>query len=345
MSAPVLAVDDLRVVFDTDRGPALTIDGVSFEVRAGETVGIVGESGSGKSTTSLAVMGLLPRNAQVTGSIRLQGRELLGLADDEMRELRGNRVAMVFQDSLAALNPVVSVGDQLAEAVRVHRPGTRPSVLRARAIELLELVGIPSPQTRVDRYPHEFSGGMRQRAVIAMAVANEPSLIIADEPTTALDVTVQAQILQVLRDVQTATGTAIMLITHDLGVVAGVADRVLVMYAGGLVEQGSVEQAFYEPSHPYTRGLLASLPRTDRRSRDERLFQIAGQPPRPTALPPGCRFGPRCGFFQADPCATTAPPAVPVGTGHVAACHFVDRVIATPVDATSSDARDRGTDD
>ncbi|RYC11111.1 ABC transporter ATP-binding protein [Nocardioides zhouii] len=340
MSAPVLAVDALGVVFETDRGPAVTVDGVSFEVAAGETVGIVGESGSGKSTTSLAVMGLLPRNARVTGSIKLQGEELVGRPDTEMRELRGKQVAMVFQDSLAALNPVVTVGDQLAEAVRVHHPGTRSSVLRGRAIELLELVGIPSPHTRVDRYPHGFSGGMRQRAVIAMAVANEPSLIIADEPTTALDVTVQAQILQVLRTVQDETGTAIMLITHDLGVVAGVADRVLVMYAGGLVEQGSVEQAFYEPSHPYTRGLLASLPRTDRRSRDDRLFQIAGQPPRPTDLPPGCRFGPRCEFFEADPCSVTAPPAAEVGPGHLAACHFVDKVVAS-----SLDAGERGTGD
>jgi oligopeptide/dipeptide ABC transporter ATP-binding protein len=340
VSAPVLAVDDLGVVFETDRGPAVTVDGISFEVHAGETVGIVGESGSGKSTTSLAVMGLLPRNARVTGSIRLQGEELVGRSDEEMRDLRGNRVAMVFQDSLAALNPVLTVGAQLAEAVRVHHPGTRSSVLRARAVELLELVGIPSPQTRVDRYPHEFSGGMRQRAVIAMAVANEPSLIIADEPTTALDVTVQAQILQVLRNVQEETGTAIMLITHDLGVVAGVADRVLVMYAGGLVEQGSVEQAFYEPSHPYTRGLLASLPRMDRRSRDERLFQIAGQPPRATALPPGCRFGPRCELFRADPCAVTAPPVEQVGPGHVAACHFAEKAAGHPFDAG-----ERGTDD
>ena len=332
MTAPVLAVDDLTVVFETDRGPAVTVDGLGFEVRAGETLGIVGESGSGKSTTSLAVMGLLPSSARVTGSIRLQGRELLGLPDSEMRALRGSQVAMVFQDALAALNPVLTVGAQLAEAIRVHHPGTRSARLRTRAIELLELVGIPSPEQRVDRYPHEFSGGMRQRAVIAMAVANEPSLIIADEPTTALDVTVQAQILQVLQTVQAETGTAIMLITHDLGVVAGVADRVLVMYAGGMVEQGTVEQAFYEPSHPYTRGLIASLPRMDRRSRDQRLFQIAGQPPRATDLPPGCRFGPRCEHFEADPCAATIPPAVPVGPAHLAACHLLDKVTGSADD-------------
>lgn len=320
---PVLAVEDLTVVFETDRGRAVTVDGLSFQVRAGETLGIVGESGSGKSMTSLAVMGLLPRAARVSGSIRFQGRELVGLADEELRELRGNRVAMVFQDALAALNPVVSVGDQLAEAVAVHHPDLRRTALRARAVELLDLVGIPSPAERVDRFPHEFSGGMRQRVVIAMAVANEPSLIIADEPTTALDVTVQAQILQVLQDVQARTGAAIMLITHDLGVVAGVADRVLVMYAGNRVEEGSVEQAFYEPAHPYTRGLLASLPRMDRRSRDQRLYQIGGQPPAATALPAGCRFGPRCEFFQEDPCSLTNPGPVGVGDEHVAACHRV----------------------
>ena len=318
---PLLVVEDLRVVFDTDRGRAITIDGLSFEVHEGETLGVVGESGSGKSMTSLAILGLLPAAAQVSGSIRFRGRELLTMTDDEMRELRGNQIALVFQDALAALNPVMTVGAQLAEAVSVHHPEISRSELRRRAIELLQLVGIPSAETRVGQYPHEFSGGMRQRVDIAMAVANDPVLLIADEPTTALDVTVQAQILDVLRTVQERTGTTVMLVTHDLGVIAGSADRVLVMYAGNKVEEASVEQTFYETAHPYTRGLLASLPRMDRRSRDERLFQIAGQPPAATALPSGCRFGPRCPSFREDPCAGSVPLPELVGAEHVAACH------------------------
>ena len=318
---PLLVVEDLRVVFDTDQGLATTIDGLSFEVREGETLGIVGESGSGKSMTSLAILGLLPAAARVSGSIRFRGRELLTMADHEMRELRGNQIALVFQDALAALNPVMTVGAQLAEAVSVHHPETSRTELRDRAIELLELVGIPSAATRIGQYPHEFSGGMRQRVDIAMAVANDPVLLIADEPTTALDVTVQAQILDVLRTVQERTGTTVMLVTHDLGVIAGSADRVLVMYAGNKVEEASVEQTFYETAHPYTRGLLASLPRMDRRSRDERLFQIAGQPPAATALPSGCRFAPRCPSFLEDPCAGSVPPPELVGVEHIAACH------------------------
>jgi oligopeptide/dipeptide ABC transporter ATP-binding protein len=318
---PLLVVEDLRVVFDTDRGRAITIDGLSFEVHEGETLGVVGESGSGKSMTSLAILGLLPAAAQVSGSIRFRGRELLTMTDDEMRELRGNQIALVFQDALAALNPVMTVGAQLAEAVSVHHPEISRSELRRRAVELLQLVGIPSAETRVGQYPHEFSGGMRQRVDIAMAVANDPVLLIADEPTTALDVTVQAQILDVLRTVQERTGTTVMLVTHDLGVIAGSADRVLVMYAGNKVEEASVEQTFYETAHPYTRGLLASLPRMDRRSRDERLFQIAGQPPAATALPSGCRFGPRCPSFREDPCAGSVPLPELVGAEHVAACH------------------------
>ncbi len=332
--APLLVVYGLTFAYDTERGTALTVDDLSFEVREGETLGIVGESGSGKSMTSLAILGLLPAAAKVTGSIRFRGRELVGLADHELRELRGNEIAMVFQDALAALNPVLTVGEQLAEAIRVHHPEQSAADLRSRAVELLELVGIPSPADRVGQYPHEFSGGMRQRAVIAMSVANEPALLIADEPTTALDVTVQAQVLQVLRDVQQRTGTTVMLITHDLGVVAGTADRVLVMYAGNRVEEGSVEQTFYEPAHPYTRGLLASLPRLDRRSRDQRLFQIGGQPPAADALPPGCRFAPRCPAYVEDPCSLTNPAARAVGSPgdqHGAACHRVDELrVATP---------------
>ncbi|HEY9266945.1 MAG TPA: ABC transporter ATP-binding protein, partial [Mycobacterium sp.] len=262
--APLLEVENLSVTFPTDAGPARAIEGVSFTLLAGETLGIVGESGSGKSMTAMAIMGILPKRAVVTGSIRLRGRELVGLSDDELREIRGNEVAIVFQDALTALNPVATVGDQLIEAVRVHRPDTTREQRRVRAVELLELVGIPAPEKRIDRYPHEFSGGMRQRVMIAMSIANEPDLLIADEPTTALDVTVQAQVLEVLREVQRRTGTTVVVITHDLGVVAGIADRVIVMYAGGVVEAADVDPLFHDTAHPYSAGLLASLPRLDR---------------------------------------------------------------------------------
>ncbi len=329
---PLIAVRDLRVAFDTPEGPAVTVDGLSFDVRAGETLGIVGESGSGKSMTALAILGLLPPSAKVTGSIRLRGRELVGLSDREMRAVRGNEVAMVFQDALAALNPVMTVGDQLVEAMAVHAsagPPDRPhgkSAWRARAVELLELVGIPSARSRVDQYPHEFSGGMRQRVMIAMSIANEPAVLIADEPTTALDVTVQAQVLEVLRTIQERTGTTVILITHDLGVVAGTADRVLVMYAGGKVEEAPVDDIFHATSHPYTLGLLESLPRLDRRSDRSRLRQIPGQPPAATALPPGCRFAPRCSHVLEDPCAGSVPAATVVAPGHLAACHRLDEL-------------------
>ncbi|MDF0513918.1 ABC transporter ATP-binding protein [Agromyces sp. H3Y2-19a] len=316
----LLEVEHLSIGFPTDSGLARTVEDVSFVLREGETLGIVGESGSGKSMTAMAIMGILPKAAVVTGSIRFRGRELVGLSEDELREVRGRQIAIVFQDALTALNPVMTVGDQLIEAVRVHRPDMSGEARRARAIELLTLVGIPSPDQRMARYPHEFSGGMRQRVMIGMSIANEPDLLIADEPTTALDVTVQAQILDVLREVQARTGTTVMLITHDLGVVAGSADRVLVMYSGGVVESAPVEPLFYETAHPYTAGLLASLPRLDRRSRDERLFQIPGQPPVSTAWPPGCRFAPRCRYAIAGRCDVAVPPAVEVGDGHVAAC-------------------------
>lgn len=323
--AILLEVEDVSISFPTDAGLAQAVEGVSFVLHEGETVGIVGESGSGKSMTAMAIMGLLPKKAVVTGSIRFRGQELVGLADDELREIRGKDIAIVFQDALTALNPVMCVGEQLVEAVRVHKPGSTAAERRARAIELLDLVGIPSPELRVDRYPHEFSGGMRQRVMIAMSIANEPDLLIADEPTTALDVTVQAQVLEVLREVQRRTGTTVLLITHDLGVVAGTADRVLVMYAGGLVETADVDPLFYETAHPYTAGLLASLPRIDRRSsRDSRLYQIAGQPPVATAWPVGCRFAPRCAHAVVGRCDVAVPEAVAVGEGHTAACVRVD---------------------
>jgi oligopeptide/dipeptide ABC transporter ATP-binding protein len=326
-SEPLVTVRDLRVVFDTPEGRAVTVDGLSFDVRAGETLGIVGESGSGKSMTSLAILGLLPGGAQVSGSIRLRGRELIGLSDKEMREVRGKEVAMVFQDALAALNPVMTVGAQLVEAMAVHHAEGGKDAWRTRALELLQLVGIPSPEQRFDQYPHEFSGGMRQRVMIAMSIANDPAVLIADEPTTALDVTVQAQVLEVLRTVQERTGTTVILITHDLGVVAGTADRVMVMYAGGKVEEAPVDDVFHETAHPYTRGLLASLPRLDRRAGRTRLHQIPGQPSAAVALPPGCRFAPRCPHFLEDPCARTVPEPVTVAAGHVAACHRLTELL------------------
>lgn len=317
----LLEVEDLSVTFPGSAGSVRAVDGISFALTAGQTTAIVGESGSGKSITAMAIMGILPPRAVVSGSVRLRGRELIGLSEAELREVRGREVAIVFQDALTALNPVMTVGDQLVEAVRVHRPDTSAEERRRRAIELLDLVGIPAPEDRIDQHPHEFSGGMRQRVMIAMSIANEPALLIADEPTTALDVTVQAQILEVLREVQRRTGATLLLITHDLGVVAGTADRVIVMYAGGVVESADVDPLFHATAHPYTAGLLASLPRLDRRSsRDARLYQIPGQPPMPTRLPPGCRFAPRCAHAVAGRCDLAVPPPVEVGHEHTAAC-------------------------
>ncbi|MDW5595021.1 ABC transporter ATP-binding protein [Conexibacter stalactiti] len=322
--APILRVGDLRVTFATDDGPAVAVDGLSFDLFPGETVGIVGESGSGKSATAMALLGLLPGTATVTGSIAFGEQELLGAPERELRAIRGNRIAMVFQDALAALNPAHTVGRQLTEAIRVHDRAVPKAELRARAIELLETVGIPSARQRADQYPHEFSGGMRQRVMIAMSIANDPDVIIADEPTTALDVTVQAQVLEVLRAVQERTRAAVLLITHDLGVVAGLADRVLVMYAGGKVEEAAVEPLFALPSHPYTQGLLQSLPRLDDDGDDGRLRYIPGRPPNPTALPAGCRFLPRCPHALAGLCDSDPLPLATVGAGHVAACARID---------------------
>ncbi|MFC4061115.1 dipeptide ABC transporter ATP-binding protein [Planomonospora corallina] len=317
MNGPVLEVADLDVTFGSGPGAVHAVRGVSYALRPGEVLGIVGESGSGKSVTSLAVMGLLPPHARVTGSVRLQGQEILGASEKRLTAFRGRTISMVFQDPLSALTPVYRVGDQIAEAVRIHQDVGREAAAK-RAVELLDLVGIPNPAQRARAFPHEFSGGMRQRAVIAMAIANDPDVIICDEPTTALDVTIQAQVLEVLKTAQRETGAAIVMITHDLGVVAGFVDRVLVMYAGRPVETGTVDDIYYRPRMPYTIGLLASVPRMDRPA--GRLIPIEGNPPSPAALPPGCPFAPRCPM-EIPECNEGEPVLAPVGTrGQRAAC-------------------------
>jgi peptide/nickel transport system ATP-binding protein/oligopeptide transport system ATP-binding protein len=294
MSAPpVLSVSDLRVGFTTEGGRLQAVDGVSFDLAAGEVLAIVGESGSGKSVTAQTILGLTrSANAEIEGSARLGEAELLNAAESELREVRGERIGMVFQDPMTSFNPVYRIGAQIVEAIRAHRDVSREDA-RARAVDLLESVGIPNAARRVDDYPHEFSGGMRQRAMIAMALALEPEVLIADEPTTALDVTIQAQILDLLGGLNRERNLATILITHDLGVVAEVADRVIVMYAGRVVEEGSLDDIFYDPQHPYTWGLLGSLSRIDQ-PRPQRLPQISGAPPSLLALPQGCPFRPRC---------------------------------------------------
>ncbi|MGI8336596.1 dipeptide ABC transporter ATP-binding protein [Actinomadura scrupuli] len=312
--APVLEVDDLRVVFRPGRS---VVRGVSLSLAPGEVLGIVGESGSGKSVTALAMMGLLPPTATATGSVRLRGRELLGRSDRELAQVRGRELAMVFQDPQSAFTPVYPIGDQIAEAVRIHTGAGRQAA-RRRAVELLDLVGIPDPAVRARAFPHEFSGGMRQRALIAMAIANDPAVLIADEPTTALDVTIQAQVLEVLRVAKEATGAAVVLVTHDLGVVAGLADRVLVMYAGRVVETGAVGDVYYRPRMPYTIGLLGCTPRLD--GDPAALVPIEGGPPSAPEPPPGCAFEPRCPV-STPRCSAAEPALAPAGApGHLAAC-------------------------
>ena len=330
---PVLEVEDLHVTFATPDGPLQAVRGVTFTVDAEEVVGIVGESGSGKSVTMMAVMGLLPRTATVTGSVRFRGQELVGIPDKELRRHRGKHVAMVFQDPLTSLNPVFTVGSQIAEAVRVHQEVSRKAAWE-QAVSLLELVGIPNPAQRAKQYPHEFSGGMRQRAMIAMSIANDPDVLIADEPTTALDVTIQAQVLEVLERAQSAARTAIVLITHDLGVVAGMADRVVVMYAGRAVEVGTVDDVFLRPRHPYTLGLLDSLPRLDAEGR-EKLTPISGSPPSLLHPPAGCAFHPRCRFVR-PMCSEVEPELRFVGgLGQRSACHYAEELAAGSADGPS----------
>ncbi len=320
-----LAVQDLRIHFRTDDGVVKAVDGLTFEVERGQTLGIVGESGSGKSVTSLGIMGLHnPRNSDISGSIWLEGKDLIQARPEEVRALRGQQMAMIFQDPLSAMHPFYTVGNQIVEAYRVHNNVSK-SVAKKRAVEMLDLVGIPQANKRVDDYPHQFSGGMRQRAMIAMALVCNPALIIADEPTTALDVTVQAQILELMKSLQQEFNSAIILITHDLGVVAETCDDVVVMYGGQCVEQGSVQDIFYRPEMPYTWGLLTSMPRMDR-TRQVRLQPIAGQPPSLIQVPKGCVFNPRCTFqdhVEGDRCTTERPALAETATpGHRARCHI-----------------------
>jgi peptide/nickel transport system ATP-binding protein len=317
---PLLRVEDLRVHFDTPDGVVRAVDGVSYELQRGRVLGMVGESGSGKSVSSLAIMGLLgAERARIAGRVLLGGRDLLTLGDEQMREIRGNEIAMIFQDPLSALHPYHRVGAQVGEAIRAHRDVSRRAA-RARTLELLETVGIPDAARRADSYPHELSGGMRQRAMIAMALANEPALLVADEPTTALDVTVQAQILDLLAHLKDELGMAVVIITHDLGIVAESADEIAVVYAGRIVERGPVERIFAAPEHPYTWGLLRSIPRLDT-PRGEELVPIPGRPPSLAGLPGGCAFAPRCPYVRPRHREVQPPlESLPDAPGHAVAC-------------------------
>src|SRR5881397_1821699 len=293
MAARLLEVDDLSVRFTTEDGVVQAVDGVSFELERGKVLGIVGESGSGKSVTALTIMGLTRDvNSRFAGAVRYQGRDLLELSDTEMQNYRGNEIGMIFQDPMTSLNPVYRIGEQIVEAIQSHESVDKRTA-RARTIELLRQVGIPNPESRVDNFPHEFSGGMRQRAMIAMALSCNPSILIADEPTTALDVTIQAQIVELINRLKADFNSAVIMITHDLGVVAEIADEIAVMYAGRVVERAPTRELFYDPQHPYTWGLLGSIPRLDRQ-KQERLHSIEGTPPSLISLPQGCKFRPRC---------------------------------------------------
>jgi peptide/nickel transport system ATP-binding protein len=321
-----LEVKDLKIHFPTDDGLVRSVDGLSFSLERGRTLGIVGESGSGKSVSSMGIMGLNGPNAVTTGEIWLDGDELVSATPDFVRRQRGRKMAMIFQDPLSSMHPYYKVGAQIVEAYRLYNNVSK-KVARKHAIDLLGRVGIPEPASRVDAYPHQFSGGMRQRAMIAMALACDPELLIADEPTTALDVTVQAEILDLIRDLQREFGSAVIMITHDLGVIAELADDVLVMYAGKAVEHASAQDIFKRPEHPYTWGLLSSMPRMDR-ERQERLIPVTGTPPSLINLPPGCSFNPRCPYckFTDGKSLTEVPALLPVaaGAGHSVACHLTE---------------------
>ncbi|MET4607406.1 peptide/nickel transport system ATP-binding protein [Bradyrhizobium sp. JR4.1] len=316
--SPLIEISDLRIRFHGDDGRlTYAVDGVDLSVAHGATLGLVGESGCGKSVTSLAIMGLLPKqSAEISGAIRFDGFDLLKTSDQTLRDLRGNRLAMIFQEPMTSLNPSFTIGDQIVETILRHRGGSRRSA-RERAIDLLRRVHIPSPERRIDEYPHKLSGGMRQRVMIAMALACDPRLLIADEPTTALDVTLQAQILELMRELKAASGAAIILITHDLGVVAEVCDEVAVMYAGEIVERAPVDELFSAPQHPYTVGLLGSIPRLDHRA--EQLATIEGMVPNMMQPPAGCRFAARCPFVL-DACTKAPPRLVEISPGHLSRC-------------------------
>lgn len=351
-SDAVLSVRDLNVRFNSENGVVHAVRGVDFDLMPGKTLGIVGESGSGKSVTSLAIMGLLPPTAEIAGSVRLLGKELLGLNDKAMCAYRGNDIAMVFQDPLSSLTPVFTVGAQITEALTIHNPTMSKHAKEARAVELLAMVGIPSPKDRLKAFPHEFSGGMRQRVMIAIAIANNPRVLIADEPTTALDVTIQAQVLEVLHTAQEETGAAVVMITHDLGVVAGIADDIMVMYAGKPVETGQVDDIYYDPRMPYTMGLLGAVPRVDVAEKSS-LVPIDGIPPNLIYTPTGCSFAPRCPLVT-DACRDGEPELLSAGgqPGHKAACIKSDALgsdadvleifSAPPVPVSRFDAIPRG---
>jgi oligopeptide/dipeptide ABC transporter ATP-binding protein len=331
---PVLSVQNLTVEFTTEDGIVHAVTDVSYDLFPGETLGVVGESGSGKSVSVMSMLGLIPipPGKIVSGQALYKGRDLLTMSKKEIREVRGGQVAMIFQDPMTSLNPVLTIGDQIAEAIQVHNPGMNDADARKRVIHLLEVVGVPSAERRYDQYPHEFSGGMRQRAMIAMSIANDPQVLIADEPTTALDVTIQAQIIEVMRAAQQETHAAIVLITHDLGLIAELADRVVVMYGGRVVELGDVYTIFNSPRHPYTVGLMSSLARLD--MDQEWLKPIPGQPPSLLNRPPGCSFHPRCEFSQGRAiCRTDVPPLRGFGEGglHLSACHFAEELAAQHV--------------
>jgi oligopeptide/dipeptide ABC transporter ATP-binding protein len=322
MTAPLLELENLHTFFYTDAGVARAVDGVSFSVGVGETVGVVGESGCGKSVTALSILRLVrpPGRIEPGSAMRFEGRDLLTLNEREMQQVRGNRIAMVFQEPMTALNPVFTIGDQIGEVARIHAGASRRDAL-AKAVEMLELVGIPAPAQRAGEYPHQLSGGMRQRVVIAMALVMNPALVIADEPTTALDVTIQAQILELLADLTRRLGTSILLITHDLGVVAENCTRVIVMYAGEVVEHAATVDLFARAHHPYTEGLLGAMPRVG--GGGERLATIPGTVPPPTAWPDGCRFRDRCPYAW-ERCEREHPPLYQLGGGHTSRCHLAE---------------------
>ena len=331
MPDPILELHDLTVEFDTEDGVVHAVTEVSYDLYPGEILGVVGESGSGKSVSMLAVLGLIPipPGRIANGEAFYRGKNLLEMPKRELRKLRGGEIAMIFQDPMTCLNPVLTIGNQISEAVQIHNPGTNDGDALKRSVELLHLVGVPYPERRVEQYPHEFSGGMRQRAMIAMAIANNPSVLVADEPTTALDVTIQAQIVEVLKAAQRETHAATVLITHDLGLIAELADRVVVMYAGRVVELGDVYSIFNSPGHPYTIGLMNSLARLD--TDQQRLEPIPGQPPSLVNRPPGCAFHPRCAHSQGRAvCRTDIPELRAFGEGgeHHSACHFTDELAA-----------------